>query len=126
MSMPAADTRQPATITGRRPSRSASRPPGSRVAAFRTATTPNPMPVQTADRCSTSRTNSGTIAARTPNAANPSARLAPAAARYARSRSARAISPKPRAAGGGAPLRRRDPSRSTATAMAAGTTSRQP
>ena len=39
------------------------------------------MPVQIADRCRTSRTNSGTIALRTPIAANPSARFAPAAAR---------------------------------------------
>jgi hypothetical protein len=39
------------------------------------------MPVQTADRCSASRTNSGTIALRTPMAPNPSARFAAAAAR---------------------------------------------
>ncbi len=39
------------------------------------------MPVQTADLCSTSRTNSGTMALRTPTAAKPSARFADAAAR---------------------------------------------
>ena len=49
------------------------------------------MPVHTADRCRESRTNSGTIALRTPTAANPSARFADAAARYARLRSARPI-----------------------------------
>ena len=39
------------------------------------------MPVHIADRCRASRTNSGTIALRTPTAAKPSARFADAAAR---------------------------------------------
>ena len=81
MTMPAADTVQPAMMTGRRPSRSAAHPAGRSVAAFSTATIRNPMPVHTADRCRTSRTNSGTMALRTPTAAKPSARFAVAAAR---------------------------------------------
>ena len=85
-------------MTGRLPSRSAARPPGRSVTALSAATTRNPMPVQTAERCRTSRTNSGTMALRTPMAAKPSARFADAAARYARLRSARASSANGRAA----------------------------
>ncbi len=58
---------------------------------------PNPIPVHTGDRCSTSRTNSGTMAARTPTAAKPSARLAAAAARNAPLRSAPASAANGRA-----------------------------
>src|SRR5262249_31166542 len=81
-----------------------------------TATTPNPMPVQTADRWSTSRTNSGTMALRTPMAAKPSARFAAAAARYAASFSARPISANARLAGACGPPRPWETSRSTAAA----------
>jgi hypothetical protein len=81
MTIPLADIRQPASMTGRRPSVSAARPPGSSAAAFTAATTRKPMPVHTADWCSTSRTKSGTMALRTPIAAKLSARFADAAAR---------------------------------------------
>ena len=81
MIMPTAEIAQPATMTGRRPRVSATRPPGSSAAPFSAANKRNPIPVQTADRCRTSRTNSGTRAPRTPSAAKPSARLADAAAR---------------------------------------------
>ena len=81
MTMPTAEITQPATMTGRRPRVSATRPPGTSAAPFSAANKRNPIPVQTADRCKTSRTNSGTRAPRTPSAAKPSARLADAAAR---------------------------------------------
>ena len=81
MARPAAETTQPAMSTGRRPSVSANRPPGSSMIPFIAAKTPNPMPVQTGEERSTWCTKSGTIAARTPSAAKPSARFAVAAAR---------------------------------------------
>jgi hypothetical protein len=69
-------------ITGRRPSLSAARPAGSSTAPFIAANTPSPIPVHTGEERSTWCTYSGTIAARTPSAANPSAKFAAAAARY--------------------------------------------
>src|SRR6516225_2667675 len=87
--MPTAETMQPARMTGRRPSVSATRPPGNSAAQFSAANRRNPIPVQIAERCRTSWTNSGTRAPRTPSAAKPSARLADAAARQGRLRAAR-------------------------------------
>jgi hypothetical protein len=81
IAMPPAEIAQPATMTGRRPSVSAARPAGSSATPFIAAKMRNPMPVQTGDRCKTSRTNRGTMAPRTPSAAKPSARFAEAAAR---------------------------------------------
>jgi hypothetical protein len=75
------DIAQPATSTGRRPTVSASRPAGSSTRPLTPATHQNPIPVQTTLRCSTSATNSGTSAARTPIEAHASAKLAASAAR---------------------------------------------
>lgn len=53
MASPAPLTAHPAMITGRRPSLSAARPAGSRIAPFIAANTPSPIPVHTGEECST-------------------------------------------------------------------------
>src|SRR3954447_20371594 len=82
------DTLQPAISTGRRPSLSAYRPAGSSTRALTPATHQNPTPVQTGLRCSTSATNNGMSAARTPIDAHASAKFAARAARNAGMRNA--------------------------------------
>src|SRR3954452_24534821 len=79
---------QPAMSTGRRPHLSAYRPAGSRISPLTPATHQKPTPVQTGLLCSTSATNSGISAARTPIDAHASAKLAASAARNAGIRSA--------------------------------------
>jgi len=126
ITMPMAETTHPAMTTGRRPRVSATRPPGSNAAPFSAANKRNPIPVQTADRCRISRTNSGTRAPRTPSAAKPSARLADAAARQVLLRTARTSVASGPADACRAGRPRSGTRRSTTAARIAGTTSRPP
>src|SRR3954470_8952087 len=82
------DSAQPATSTGRRPTESANRPAGSRTNPLIPATHQKPTPVHTTLRCSTSATNNGISAARTPIDAQASPKFAANAARYAGIRNA--------------------------------------
>src|SRR4051812_41902986 len=79
---------QPAISTGRLPTRSAKRPAGSSTSPLTPATHQKPTPVHTGLRCSTSATNSGINAARTPIEAQASAKFAASAARNAGIRNA--------------------------------------
>src|SRR3954447_21379823 len=92
------DNEHPATKTGRRPTQSAYRPAGSSTSPLIPATHQNPTPVHTTLRCSTSATNSGISAARTPIDAHASPKFAASAARYAGIRSAAPSVVRPAAA----------------------------
>src|SRR3954471_21840736 len=78
----------PAIRTGRRPARSAKRPAGNSTSPLTPATHQKPTPVHTGLLCSTSATNSGISAARTPIDAQASAKFAASAARNAGMRNA--------------------------------------
>jgi hypothetical protein len=79
--VPAPDTARPASTSGLRPMLSASRPDSSSTAALPAANTASETPANPESRRSTSTTKSGISDMRTPNTAQPLAKLDVSAAR---------------------------------------------
>src|SRR5436305_1882380 len=86
--MLAPPTRQPASMIGLRPIRSASVPPGNNTNALTATTMPRPIPVQMKPRSNENLTNSGISDARSPSTVHWSAKFVVNAARKAGNRRA--------------------------------------